>query len=191
MKREDISNIFEGATDGQINSILNIHSADIGKVKGDYESLSKDLKLSKETITNLTAELQTLKDSNATAEDWKSKFEELEKKVKEDAENAKLEREKAERESNILTRYNAVCVDKEGKPLEWSHEAIKDAYLRKFSQAIEDAVNTGKSDAEIFHALTKDDSAAFKTIQPEVKLPGAQPLEGTDIGQIKQIMGIK
>lgn len=33
MKREDIARIFEGATDAQINEILNINSADIGNAK--------------------------------------------------------------------------------------------------------------------------------------------------------------
>ena len=38
MKREDIAKIFEGATDEQISAVLNINSADIGKVKGKLES---------------------------------------------------------------------------------------------------------------------------------------------------------
>ena len=33
MKREDISRIFEGATEEQINEILNINSTDIGNAK--------------------------------------------------------------------------------------------------------------------------------------------------------------
>lgn len=37
MKREDISKIFEGATDEQISAVLNINSADIGKAKSKLE----------------------------------------------------------------------------------------------------------------------------------------------------------
>ena len=33
MKREDISKLFPNATDEQINALLDINSADIGKVK--------------------------------------------------------------------------------------------------------------------------------------------------------------
>ena len=47
MKREDISKIFEGATDEQINAILNINSADIGKAKtkaeGDRDNYKSQL----------------------------------------------------------------------------------------------------------------------------------------------------
>ena len=32
MKREDIAKIFEGATDEQISAVLNINTADIGKM---------------------------------------------------------------------------------------------------------------------------------------------------------------
>lgn len=37
MKREDISRIFEGATQEQVNEILNINSSDIGKAKAKAE----------------------------------------------------------------------------------------------------------------------------------------------------------
>jgi len=33
MKREDVTKIFEGATEEQINQLLNINSADIGNVR--------------------------------------------------------------------------------------------------------------------------------------------------------------
>ena len=66
----------------------------------------------------------------------------------------------------------------DGKPLEWSHEAIKTAYLQKFTDALSNEANVGKSDADIFHALTKDDAAAFKGVQPTVSLKGANPLGG-------------
>lgn len=38
MKREDITKIFEGATDEQVSAVLNINSADIGKVKSKLEA---------------------------------------------------------------------------------------------------------------------------------------------------------
>ena len=43
MKREDIAKIFEGATDDQINAVLNLNSADIGKAKGGAGKLQEDL----------------------------------------------------------------------------------------------------------------------------------------------------
>lgn len=70
MKREDVAKVFEGATDEQINAILDMNSADIGKAKGDYDGIKSKLGEANQTIKTITGELQALKDSNATAEDW-------------------------------------------------------------------------------------------------------------------------
>lgn len=181
MKREDVSKIFEGATEEQITSILDINSADIGKAKGDYENLKEELKASKETAETLTRELNTLKEAGASAEEWKKKFEDLSDEIEQKEAAAKAEKEKAEREAEIQSRYNAVCVDKDGKPLEFAHEAIRAEYLKKFGEILSDADNAeykGKSDAEIFHALTKDDAAAFKGVQASLDLPGGKQFGG-------------
>ena len=181
MKREDVSKIFEGATDEQITAILNINSADIGKAKADYEDLKKELTTAKLSLTDMTSELQTLKDSNANAEDWEKKFNDLQTEIAEKEAAAKADREKAEREAEIKSRYNAVCVDKDGKPLEFAHEAIRAEYLKKFGEILSDTDNAaykGKSDAEIFHALTKDDAAAFKGVQASLDLPGGKQFGG-------------
>lgn len=138
---------------------------------GDYVDKDKlikannDLKAANETIKTMTGQLQTLKDNNATAEDWKKKFEDLQKDNAEKERLAGEAKAKAEKEAAILARYNAACVGKDGKPLEWAHEAIKADYLRRFTEALEDKNNAGKSDADIFYALTKDDASAFKGVQ--------------------------
>ena len=114
---------------------------------GKYVDKSKldkaigDLKTANETVTTLTSELNALKDNNATAEEWRKKYEDLQKDIDSKEKAAKAKKEKAEREANILNRYNAVCVDKDGKALEWSHEAIKTAYLQKFTDALSDEAN--------------------------------------------------
>ena len=51
MKREDISKIFEGATDEQINAVLNINSADIGKAKAKAEGERDNYKSQLDTAT--------------------------------------------------------------------------------------------------------------------------------------------
>ncbi len=179
MKTEFLKGL--GLTDEQISSIMKENGIDVENEKAKTENVKKELKEAKETIATMTKEVQTLKDSNATAEDWKAKFEELDTKVKKDAETAKLEREKAEKEAQIKNRFEAVCVDKNGKPLEFSHDAIKADYFRKFTEAVEDDANKSKSDADVFYVLTKDDKAAFKGIQPDIILPGAQSFGGGSI----------
>ena len=181
MKREDVKKIIEGITDEQLKAILDLNGVDINKTKGEYDALRGELDTAKETISTLTTEAEKLKDNNANADEWKSKFETLQNDIAEKERTAKEEQARAEREANILSRYNSVSVDADGNPLEWTHEAIKTAYLQKFSEAITDETNTGKSDADIFKALTNEDMGAFKTAQPIVQLKGAGNLDTTDV----------
>lgn len=76
MNREFLKNI-EGLTDEAIEKIMAENGKDIQKAQGSLESVKGELKTAKETVTTLTGELQALKDNNATAKDWKAKFETL------------------------------------------------------------------------------------------------------------------
>ena len=193
MKREEIKAIFAEATDEQLDKIMAINGSDVEKYNGKFTALETDLKGKKEAFDTLNNEFENLKTSNAAAEDYKTKFEQLQNDIAEKEKAAKEEKEKAEREANILSRYNAAAVDKEGKPLEWSHEAIKNDYLHKFTEALSDAANEGKSDADIFNALTKDDGAAFKVPNAQNVFGGADNVSGGvfDDAKINAIMGIK
>ena len=84
-------------------------------------------------------------------------------------------------------------MDKDGKPLEWTNEAIKADYLHKFSEALNDKANEGKSDADIFSALTKEDGAAFKVPGAQTVFGGANNVSGSDLddAKINAIMGLK
>lgn len=192
MNREFLKSM-DGLTDETIDKIMAENGKDIQKAQGQLDAVKAELKSAKETITTITGELQTLKDSNADAEHWKGKFEELQKDVAAKEQAEKEEKARLEREENIKERYNAVCVDKDGNPLEWAHDAIRADYLKRFTDAIADEANTGKSDGEIFHALTKDDGAAFKRVQPDVHLKGAGPIGGAEdeIAAAKAVMGIQ
>lgn len=177
MNREFLKK-FEGLSDEAIEQIIIENGKDIQREQADVSKLKNEIKEAKATIQTLTTEADTLRANNANTEEWKAKFEALQADIAERERTAKEEAAKAEKEANILARYNAVSVGKDGKALEWSHDAIKTAYFQKFADALSDEANIGKSDADIFHALTKDDPVAFKGIQPTVKLKGANSLGG-------------
>ena len=166
MKREEIKAIFADATDEQIDKIMNLHGTDVEKYKGKVTALEADAKTKKEAFDKLSTEFEALKTAGASDAEYKAKYEALvaenDAKAKQ-AEADKIAREKAE---NIASRFNAVLGEKQ-----FSHDAIKSAYLDKFTTALDDKENQGKSDADIFHALTKDDSAAFKGVS-SFKLAG-------------------
>lgn len=58
MKREDVSKIFEGATEEQINQILNINSTDIGNAKRMAETERDNYKTQLETAQNALKEFE-------------------------------------------------------------------------------------------------------------------------------------
>ena len=53
MKREDITSVFPNATEEQISGLLNINSRDIGKAKGDYDTVKTELETARGTIADL------------------------------------------------------------------------------------------------------------------------------------------
>jgi hypothetical protein len=62
---------------------------------------------------------------------------------------------------------------------QFTHDAIRDSYLKRFGDALDSKDYEGKSDADIFHDLTKDDAAAFKGVQVvQLKGGNTQPTEG-------------
>lgn len=146
------------------------------RAQATLEAVQVDLTTANSTIAQITSELDGLKANNASAEEYKTKFEELQKQIADKEAQEKAEKAAAEKEANIKARYTAASVDKDGKPLEWAHDAIRDSYYNKFAAALEDKANEGKSDADIFHALTKDDATAFKGVQAFV-LEGGKPID--------------
>lgn len=62
MKREDVSRIFEGATDDQINAILDINSKDIGNAKAKSDSLTAQINTLNDQIKQRDADLTAMRD---------------------------------------------------------------------------------------------------------------------------------
>lgn len=193
MKREDIKAIFAEATDEQLKKIMDLNGSDVEREKGKLTAAEAELKEKNNAFNKLKDDFEQLKSSNASAEDYKTKFEQLQQEISEKEKAEKEAAEKAEREAIIKSRYEAAAVGKDGKTLEWTHEAIKNDYLRKFTEALEDKANTGKSDKDIFNALVKEDGSAFTTPSAQTVFDGAGSFGGEDLddAKINAIMGLK
>lgn len=193
MTRENLKKIIEGITDEQISAVLDINTTDIGKAKKDYDDLTKRVGTLEGEKKDLEGTITDLKNNAKDGEDYKKLYENLKDDIEEKEKKEKEAKEKAERDANILNRYNAAAVDKNGKPLEWVHEAIKDDYLHKFAKALEDSANAGKSDADIFKALTQDDGTAFKVPAAQMVYGGAGKAggNGTITKEVFAKMGYK
>ena len=187
MKREEVKAVFPEATDEQLKAIMDLNGADVERAKGKVAALDAELKEKNEALNALSTEFEALKESNATAAEYKVKFEALQKETAEKAKQAEAERVAKEKAERIAGRFATVVGDKK-----FSHDAIKESYLRKFTEALDNKDNEGKSDADILHELTKDDAAAFVGVTA-VKLEGgaAKPFRNDSADKAREIMGLK
>ncbi len=162
-------------------------SKEIEADKAKREKLETELKENKESLDNLSKEFDELKANNASSEEWKSKYEAIVAENDAKAKQAEADRILAEKTENTKKRFDAVVGDKK-----FSHEAIKESYFKKFSDAIELEENKSKSDDQIFHDLHKDDATAFAGVTA-VKLAGGTPqgVNGKFYGSKEDILAIK
>lgn len=185
MKREELKAIAE-LTDEQLDKIMAINGADVEKAKAKVTTLEADLKQAKEANDKINTEFEALKSSNAGAEEYKSKYEALVAENEAKAKQAEADRIAKEKAESLDKRFDAVVGDKK-----FSHEAIRADYRRKFENALAEKENEGKSDADVFHALSKDDATAFTGVTA-VKLAGGKPQGvGSKYSSKEEIMAIK
>ena len=159
-------------------------SKEIEADKAKREKLETELKEKKESLGTLSKEFEDLKSSNASAEEYTSKYEALVADNEAKAKQAEADRILAEKTENINKRFEAVVGEKK-----FSHNAIKADYLKKFGEALELEENKSLSDEQVFHNLIKDDKNAFEGVTA-VKLAGGRP-SGTSGKTRDEIMAIK
>jgi chromosome segregation ATPase len=164
MKREDIAKIFEGATDDQINQILNINSADIGKAKGSATKLQEDLDAANEALKKANDTIKSLEANKGDLDKLQKEFDEYK-----EADQKRIAAEKAAAERNeLLSRMDAVMGDRK-----FIHDRMRDIVADEFGKAIADKANTGKADKEIFEAVTKDQGYFASMNPPAGNMGGA------------------
>lgn len=143
--------------------------AEVNKINEKLTRANEDLTATKGSLETMTAEFNALKESNASADDFKKKYDDL---------VAENERKESERQAAYIEAQERAEFDKyfSDNKKEWNNPFIADGYFAKFKEAKGQEANKGKMLADILHDLTKDDSTAFKGVTPEVKLKGADPI---------------
>ena len=139
---------------------------EVDKLKTKLEKAEADVEELKGTLETTNTAFEELKNSNASAEDWKAKYESLEEENRIKEEN----RAKEEAIKNQRADFDNYFAENNK---EWANPLIADGYFIKYQEAIELPENKHKTTGEIAHNLTKDDATAFKTSQPIVTLKGA------------------
>ncbi len=151
MKREDIKKIFPDATEEQLKGLLDINTADIGRAKGDLETVKADLEKANGTLREYETTIADLKKSAEGNEDFKKKFEDLEQRIADEkAEAEKKAKEEAE-EAEYSSRFKTVVGEQK-----WRDALTEKAVYAEFKTALQDEANKGKGDKDILAALTQD-----------------------------------
>ena len=151
MKREDIKKIFPDATEEQLKGLLDINTADIGKAKGELETVRADLEKANGTLKEYETTIADMKKSAEGNEDFKKKFEDLEQRIADEkAEAEKKAKEEAE-EAEYSNRFKTVVGEQK-----WRDALTEKAVYAEFKTALQDETNKGKGDKDILAALTQD-----------------------------------
>ena len=183
MTREELRRIVEGISDEQLKRILDINSADLGRTKKNIEELKEKLESANTTVENLTSEISVLKESQCEAEEMRTKIDELQKVI----DDRQSEDEKLARDAAIRSRFESVAGN-----AEFLNEFTKNGVMSQFSEAIEAVENQGKSDGEIFEAITANVGNLFVSDNGIPSVVASTSGFGADLsmGDVREIMGL-
>ena len=151
MKREDIKKIVPDATEEQLKGLLDINTADIGKAKGELETVRADLEKANGTLKEYETTIADMKKSAEGNEDFKKKFEELEQRIADEKAEAEKKAKAEAEEAEYSNRFKTVVGEQK-----WRDELTEKAVYAEFKTALQDEANKGKGDKDILAALTQD-----------------------------------
>lgn len=165
MTREDITKQFPDATKEQISALLDIHSADIKKAKGDTDALNQQITAKDTEITGLKEQLQqrdkdikALQDGAKDASAIQQQLTDLQTKYNDDTKalNKKLQDQQAEFATTRAT-------EKFFSGVEFSSTLAKDAAMAQFkAKGFKLDGETFQGGKEWLDQLRKDQPEAFK-----------------------------
>ena len=151
MKREDIKKFFPDATEEQLKGLLDINTADIGKAKGELETVKADLEKANGTLKEYETTIADMKKSAEGNEDFKKKFEDLEQRIADEKAEAEKKAKAEAEEAEYSNRFKTVVGEQK-----WRDELTEKAVYAEFKTALQDEANKGKGDKDILAALTQD-----------------------------------
>lgn len=153
--------------DEAVKSIMADYGKSIKEEQNKTIKVQSDLDNANSKIKTYETEIATLKESSKDNEDWKSKFEKLDAKLKQDEADAKIKAEDEQLTNNILSIFG----DKK-----FTSDYVKNGLISDIKSEFAKSENKGKGIKDIFETLTKDKTGIFvEEEKPEIK--GATPGE--------------
>lgn len=135
---------------------LDLDKETIDTIMVEYGKSVQGLKEEKESLTQKVntyeTEIKTLKENSKDNDDWKSKFETLDAKIK------KQEAEEAARKEDETLTNNIVSVFGNKK---FTSDYVKKGLIADIKSELNKPENAGKGIKDIFESLTKDKEGIF------------------------------
>lgn len=108
---------------------------------------------------------------------------------KQEKENREKAEQEAAKDAALRTRFDKLHGERK-----YANDFTKNGVFAEFKEAVGKAENEGKSDADIFAALTKDRDGIFTNPNPALDIYGAgnvEPLDSAGINAIRAAAGLK
>lgn len=148
-----------------IDTIMAEYGKNIQGLKEEKENLSQKIKTYESEITSLK---ESVKDND----DWKSKFEDLDSKIKKQEEEA----ETRAADEKLTQSITEVFGDKK-----FTSEYVKDGIIRDMKKEIAKDENKSKSYKDIFEILTKDKEGIFENEHKPADMPPNGKIKSSEI----------
>ena len=114
-------------------------------------------------VNTYESEIKNLKENSKDNNDWKTKFESLEQKIKTQEAEAKAKAEDETLTNNIVSVFG----DKK-----FTSDYVKNGLIADIKSELKKSENTGKGIKEIFDTLTKDKNGIFENPNKPADMPG-------------------
>ena len=177
MTREDIRRAFPEATDDQVKGLLDIHSADIGRAKGDAGKLQAELKAAQEALGAANAAIQELEKAKGDAAAMRKQLDDYRA-----AEAARKQAEaRAQAREQLMGR-----MDRALNGRTFIVDELRDVVADRFDAALKDPANQGRSDADVFEAVVRNKNY-FASQAPSFRMAGLGSVPGGDADFISQM----
>lgn len=170
MKREDVSKIFTGATEEQINAILDINSKDIGNAKAKTDTLNDQIATLNEQIKQRDADLTAMREKLTAAQADAGKLTEAQTALADL--QAKYAADQKDWEAKQAAQAYEFAVKSKAGELKFSSNAAKNDFVRN---AIEKGMKMDGDTILGFDDFMKKykeaDPSAFVPDEPEKPAP--------------------
>lgn len=197
MKREDVSKIFEGATEEQISAILDINSRDIGSAKAKSDSLTEQITALNNQLKARDTDLAAMRDKMTAAQADAGKLTEAQTALSDL--QAKYAADRKAWDEQTAAQAYAFAVKTKAAELKFSSNAARNDFVRS-------AIETGmKMDGDtilgfddFMKKYKEADPSAFvpdepKAPAPTITLPTRNTPQtgGTEPGSLREALAQK